>query len=107
MRSLLVLIVLGFASCEPSQSRCAELCDPSTEFCVVTIGCRFLQNGNPNPFGEADRYRCAPIPDRCANEQTCDCVTCADDPDATDCFRLGGCGEASIDAPMTFTFGCE
>lgn len=61
IRSLLVLIAAGFTSCEPSPSRCAELCDPSTEFCLVTIGCRFLQNGDPNLFGEEDSYSCAPI----------------------------------------------
>lgn len=109
---LAALFVVSLAtSCTRPDPQCQGKCDALTEVCVAQLGCAFLQNGNPNPFGEADSYSCIALPERCSEEQTCDCVACsgeADDPD--DCLIAplgGGCSEPVDDGPVQFVHGCE
>jgi hypothetical protein len=105
MRALLAFVLVA-ASCD-LDPRCQGKCDPATEVCSAGEGCAFLQNGNPNPFGEADRYTCIALPTRCTDDRTCACVLCDDDTQE-DCVNVGTCSDpVDDDAPVLFVSGCE
>ena len=107
---LTALFAIPFAaSCARPDPQCQGKCDALTEVCLAQLGCAFLQNGNPNPFGEGDSYSCIALPDRCSDERTCDCAQCSGD-ETEDCVPAGagpGCSEPVDDGPVLFVRGCE
>jgi hypothetical protein len=59
-----VALVLVAASSCTAHSQCTS-CNPVTHYCTAfsdaTTGCK-------------DVYRCVPLPDKCASDQTCNCL---------------------------------
>jgi len=103
---LLALWLVFAQACAGQDEQCQELCDATSEMCVIQEACRFLQNGNPTPF-ETDRYSCMALPARCSGERTCDCVQCRGAQEEDDCLRAAGCAEPVDDGPVILRFGCE
>ena len=101
----LAFVVTGCARPDP---QCQGQCDPLTEVCVAQLGCAFLQNGNPIPWGEGDSYSCRPLAERCSEDRTCECVTCAAlEERPADCEVATSCQEPVDDGPVMLVFGCE
>lgn len=111
MRLIFLSVVVALsAACLRPDPQCQGKCDHLAEVCQASLGSAFLQNGNPNPFGEDDSYSCLPLPDRCIDERTCDCVICEDDDDVRqDCLLVplaGGCSDPVDQGPVLLASGC-
>lgn len=102
MRNLLLGLVWFVGGTSGCSDLCSQ-CDAATEVCRLQRGCRFLQNGNPNPFGEPDSVRCEPLPPACVVTDGCPCALCPEGEVNDTCAPMAEC----IDGAVIEEHGCE